>query len=46
MEFGEPPPELADLYDVATTIIGALEACVSNELVTVADDCEVWQQAA
>jgi hypothetical protein len=46
MGFGEPPAELADLYDVAMTIMGALEACVSNELVTVADDCEVWQQAA
>jgi hypothetical protein len=46
MEFGAPPAELAELYAMTTAIIGALEACLSNDLVTVAEDCEVWLPAA
>lgn len=39
MEFGAPPEELADVYDLAMTISSALETCTSNELVTVAEGC-------
>lgn len=43
MEFGSPPPVLAELYGLATAIIDALETCVSTKLVTVGDDCIPWE---
>lgn len=40
MNFGGPPEELAELYELAFTIIAALETCQSNELVVVSESCE------
>jgi hypothetical protein len=40
MEYGNPPEELTGLYELTMSIIGALEACQSDTLVTVMDDCE------
>jgi hypothetical protein len=42
MEFGRPPEVLVELRDLATSLIGPLETCESNELVAVADDCTPW----
>jgi uncharacterized protein YdeI (BOF family) len=43
MEFGRPPEVMAELHGLATRVIDALETCVSNELITVSDDCEAWE---
>ncbi len=43
MEFGRPPQVLAELHGLATAMIDALETCISNELVAVADDCTPWE---
>jgi hypothetical protein len=43
MEHGAPPPELAELDALATTLIDALQACQSTELVSAAGDCVAWQ---
>lgn len=43
MDFGRPPEILARLHDLALGMIDALETCVSDEVVTVADDCDPWQ---
>ena len=40
MEFGEPPPELAELYTIATSLIDSLERCEPSELATVGDGCQ------
>ena len=42
MEFGAPPPELAELDALAATFIDALRDCQSGELVSVGDDCVAW----
>jgi hypothetical protein len=42
MEFGSPPPELAELVALTTTIIDALQACQPDELVDVEVGCEPW----
>jgi hypothetical protein len=39
MEFGSPPDVLAEAYAFSASVIGALEACQSSELVEVAEDC-------
>lgn len=39
MEFGNPPEVLAEIHELAMSIIGALETCTSGELVEVAEDC-------
>lgn len=43
MDFGRPPEVFDELHGMAMALIDALEICVSDELVTVADDCEPWQ---
>ena len=43
MEYGNPPAELADVHELALSLVASLEACVSDDLVSVAPDCEVWQ---
>jgi hypothetical protein len=43
LDFGRPPEILAELHGLAMAIIDALETCDSDEMVTVADDCEPWQ---
>lgn len=43
MEFGKPPEELTELYGLAMAMIDALETCGSDDLVTVAADCEPWR---
>ena len=43
MEFGRPPAILADLHGLALAIVDALETCVSDELVTVDEECEAWE---
>lgn len=40
MDFSPPPEELAELHGLAMSIISALETCASNELVSVAADCD------
>lgn len=39
MEFGEPPVELAELYEIAMSLIGSLESCEPSELTDVAEAC-------
>lgn len=39
MEFGAPPPELAELYAVAMSLIDALESCTAGPLVEVGEAC-------
>jgi hypothetical protein len=39
MEFGNPPVELAELYDLSLSIIGALETCTTDDLVIVGAEC-------
>ena len=43
MDFGRPPDLLTDLYGLAMAMINSLETCESDDLVTVAGDCEPWQ---
>ena len=43
MDFGRPPDLFADLYGLAMAMINSLETCESDDLVTVAGDCEPWQ---
>ena len=40
MEFGNPPMELAELYDLSLSIIAALETCQTDDLVSVAPECQ------
>jgi hypothetical protein len=40
MEFDDPPAELAELYDLSRSIIGALETCQGDDLVTVGAECQ------
>ncbi len=44
MEFGAPPDELAELYELSTSVMTALESCTSDELVTAAEDCVAYQR--
>jgi hypothetical protein len=44
MEFGNPPPELADLASLSSRIIDAMRECRSDELVSVGADCVAWPQ--
>ncbi len=44
MEFGRPPPELTEVCELTAAMMSALEACRSDELVTVDDDCEAYQR--
>jgi hypothetical protein len=46
MEFGAPPAELAELYDLSLSVIAALETCETNELVTVGAQCQPAENAA
>jgi hypothetical protein len=39
MEFGEPPAEIAELHEIAMSLIGSLERCETTELVHVAEGC-------
>ena len=39
MEFGNPPAELEPVHALATGIISALEACISDEIMTASADC-------
>ena len=43
MDFGRPPDLFTDLYGLAMAMINSLETCESDDLVTVAGDCEPWQ---
>lgn len=43
MEFGDPPPVLADLYGISASLMSALETCSSSPLVKVANDCVAYQ---
>ena len=43
MEFGGPPPELADLYELSASLMAALETCTPNELADVAETCRQYQ---
>lgn len=43
MPFGDPPPELAELYELTQGFIGTLETCDSDELVTADDDCTPYE---
>ena len=40
MEFGNPPMELAELYALSLSIIAALETCQTDDLVSVAPECQ------
>lgn len=40
MEYGNPPQELAVLEELSMAVVAALEACQSDELVSVAEDCQ------
>lgn len=40
LEFGNPPVELAELYELSMAMISALETCQSSDLVAVADGCQ------
>lgn len=42
MPFGDPPAELAELYELTQSLIGALEGCRSTPLVTADADCEPY----
>lgn len=42
MEFGNPPPELAPLVALSSSVIDAMRECRSDELVNVGDDCVAW----
>ena len=44
VEFGGPPEELAEAYDLAMDLMAALETCVSNDLVDVATDCQAQER--
>ena len=44
MEFGEPPAELAELYEIATSLIDSLEGCEPSELADVAESCEPFER--
>ena len=46
MEYGEPPAELADVHELAMSLMASLEACVSDDQVSVAPDCQAWQSGA
>ncbi len=42
MEFGKPPEVLADVYDLSTAVMNALESCEASALVEVAEDCTAF----
>jgi hypothetical protein len=42
MEFGNPPEVLADVYDLSTAVMSALESCEASALVEVAEDCTAF----
>ena len=46
MEFGSPPAELAELYELSLSIIGALETCQADDLVIVGAECQPAEVAA
>ena len=43
MPFGDPPKELAELYRLTQSIIGTLEGCGSDPLVTADEDCVPYE---
>lgn len=43
MEYGWPPEVLAELQGLALAIIDSLEACRSDDLVTVDEECDPWE---
>jgi len=44
MEFGDPPPALADLYATTMALIDALETCTETPLLDVAEGCVPYQR--
>ena len=44
MEFGDPPPALADLYATTMALSDALETCQETPLVDVAEGCVAYQR--
>jgi hypothetical protein len=44
MEFGGPPEELAEPYELAMNLMAALETCESSDLVNVATDCQAQER--
>jgi len=45
MQADQPPGFLADTYRIATSLMGALAACASDDLVVVDEDCAPYQGA-
>jgi hypothetical protein len=43
MPFGDPPVELAELYELTQSFIGTLEGCRSDRFVTVDADCVPYE---
>ena len=44
MEFGNPPPVLAELYATAMELVDAIETCETTPLVDIAESCVPYQR--